>query len=158
MNVSLNIDVANAKHRQALNDFMQALSDEAVVTVAPSPKISTADAKKSTPTEPEEETEEEQEDQAKKARQARAQARKAKAKVVEPEPEDEDEEEEDFLGDEDTEEEQEITPAMLRTLTAEKSVEYRAEIKKKLTSYGVSNVTSIPEDKMKDYHKFITSL
>ena len=47
---------------------------------------------------------------------------------------------------------------MLRTMTAEKSTKFRAEIKAQLTKYGVANVTSIPEAKYADYYKFLTGL
>lgn len=51
-----------------------------------------------------------------------------------------------------------VTLAELRELTAVKSTDHRDAIKKQLKTYGVPNVTSIPEDKYEDYKTFLESL
>lgn len=119
MNISVDIDVTNLDHVEALNVFMAALGNREV-------------EQSRTPVET---------------------SKKGSTKKK-PEPEIVEEQEDDFLG----EEEEEITPAMLRDLTAPLSEDHRDKIKAKLAEYGVRNVSTIPKDKYGDYHKFITSL
>jgi hypothetical protein len=156
MNVSLTIDVCNPQQTEALKQLMDALAGTPA-TVQP------ATTSKKIVVE-EEESVEDAEAKAKADRKARAQKRKEKeaeeAKAL-AEAEEAEEEEEDFLGETEEEEEEEevkIDVAMLRTMTAEKSTKFRAEIKAQLTKYGVANVTSIPESKYADYYKFLTGL
>jgi ribosomal protein S8E len=144
MNVNLTIDVKNPQQVQALKQLMDALAGE---TPASSPMLAGK---------PAEVAEDESE---KEARRKRAEARKARKAEPDPEPEEQEEEEEqegeeaDILGEEEV-----IDIATLRTLTATKSTQFRAEIKAQLAKYGVANVTSIPENKYTDYLNFLNSL
>jgi uncharacterized membrane protein YdbT with pleckstrin-like domain len=146
MNVNLTIDVKNPQQVQALKQLMDALAGE---TPASSPMLAGK---------PAEVAEDESE---KEARRKRAEARKARKAEPAPEPEEQEQEEEeeqegeeaDILGEEEV-----IDIATLRTLTATKSTQFRAEIKAQLAKYGVANVTSIPENKYTDYLNFLYSL
>jgi hypothetical protein len=140
MNVSLNIDVANVKHVEALERLMRTLGDLPMVEKIIEEHNPSIDIRIQEELKP------------KRVRKQKA----APAPEPEPEVEDEDEdEEEDLVG---AEEEQEIDVATLRTLTAGKSANHRKAIKAKLAEYEVENVTSIPKEKYKDYYQFITSL
>lgn len=158
MQISVNLDVTNVEHVQALEAFTRALGGLPYTqdlnqtqsfgkTVAMTNQLLEEAPKPS----------QSPEDIAKAERQARGKARKAKAEAEAKALEEEDD---DMLGDEDEEEDEEdpIDVATLRELTASKSKQFRAEIKAKLVELGVANVTTIPENKFKEYHKFITSL
>ena len=144
MQISVNVDVCNEDHVKALEVFTRALGglspvSEVVTTTAAPVKI-------------------EIEEKPKAVRPSRAKAKPE----PEPEPETEEEEteetEQDLLGDDEAEEELVIDSVMLRALTAPKSTTHRDVIKAKLAELGANNVSTIPEDKYKEYHDFITSL
>lgn len=157
MQVSLNIDVANIEHVEALEVFMRTLGGHPFQTTVTGP-TATPDIKV-------EKAEDSAVDKVAAEKAARAAARKAKADKLKAEAEAEaaaaaaeaenEEEDDDLVGDD---EEEEITVATLRTLTAEKSATHRAEIKAKLVELGASNVTTMDVKHYKAYYDFITKL
>jgi hypothetical protein len=141
MNVQVSIDVNNPIHVDALKQFMDALADNV-----------NAAKKQHQPTKSVDKEEHEDDKPAlseKEARAKRLAARKARAEAERSKEEDEDNEE------------PEIKIATLRKLTREKIEEdedNRDEIDEQLAKYKVGSVSSIPENKYKDYYDFITNL
>lgn len=152
MQISVNIDTANADHVAAALAFMNALGGHE----QPSNIFTKRLAEQQT-----EELEVDKSAQEKAAKAARAAARKAKAEAEAAAAKEETEDDDDLLGD-DEEEEEELTHAILRQLTEEKvkadKTTNAPKVKERLQKYGASNVTSIPKDKFRDYYEFLTKL
>jgi type IV secretory pathway VirB10-like protein len=162
MQVTLSIDVQDAKQNEALKAFMDALGGNE----APAPVKKTVNAPEPDQVE-EEETDNEAEEQAaeeaaKKKKSARDKKRRA-AKKLEDEAaakleEEEAEEGDDDESKEDDDKSSDLELSTLREATAAKATKYRKEIKEKLAELGAANVSSIAEDDFQEYYDFIQAL
>jgi hypothetical protein len=165
MQVTLSIDVQDAKQNEALKAFMDALGgDEAP---APAALKKTVKAPEPDPDE-EEETDNEAEEQAaeeaaKKKKSARDKKRRAAKKLEDEaaaklEEEEAEEDDDDNKSKEDDDKSSDLELSTLREATAAKATKYRKEIKEKLAELGAANVSSIAEDDFQEYYDFIQAL
>lgn len=130
MNVQLTIDVNNAQHVAALKQLMDALAEDQQKAI----------------------------EKAVKEPIKKATASKTKVEPL-PVAEEQATEEDDLLGVEESEEA--ITKSTLMQLTSKKiqaSSDNRIVITEKIKTYGVKNVSSIPESEYRDYFNFVNGL